>query len=202
MKKFLSLIGILALMVVFAMPAMAWNYADSNSAQWADLNMSWNWNHTNGIPGTQYFGSDRSGFVAGVEGSEAHSWARNQDITLAKTKTFGMIVGDINPGYNSISGWVLGANYAKARGIGQKTITEVNGGGTVILGLNLSGNTGGYSGGTATWNYAARNVDCCDYDKTVGGGFGLSVGSVSRTFGTNYVSASASNFTMAGSHTN
>jgi len=201
MKKFLSLISIVALMVVFAMPVMAWNVADSNSAQWADFNMSWDWNHTSGTPDMQYFGNGHSGFVAGVEGSEAHSWTRSHHVALAGTKVFGMIVGSIKPEHNSISGWVLGANCAKAWGRGQK-ITEVNGGGTVILGLNLSGDTGGYSGGTATWNYAARNVDYCDYDKTVGGGFGLSVGSVSRTFGTNYVSASASNFTMAGSHTN
>ena len=41
-----------------------------------------------------------------------------------------------------------------------------------MLGLNLVGDTGGYSAGVATWNYTGKNVDngC---GATVGGGFGL-----------------------------
>ena len=186
MKKFLSLIGIVALMVVFAMPAMAWQTVEGGSSQW-----------------TEYNAGGPNNWAGGNSYSEGTYYAEGGWIAFGGTTADGITKADVikSQGFRAAGAYTHSESNALGVGLFGSTETSVYGDGLVMHQTMLNRNTGGSTYGVATYSYGSEN-DGCMGSYSQGSGTAMTGGYVTKSHTHNGVTSHAVSGSFSIAHAN
>ena len=181
MKKFLSLISIVALMVVFAMPAMAWQTVEGGSSQ-----------------RTEYNAGGPNNWAGGNSYSEGTYYAEGGWIAFGGATADGITKANVikGQGFRAAGAYTHSESNALGVGLFGSTETSVYGKGVAIHNTMLDRRTGGSTFGVATYSYGNDNSGCVG-SYSQGSGTAMTGGYVTKSHTHNGVMSHAASGSIA-----